>query len=91
MTVRVGISVQNDQMVVHAERGDAQKADIVLEISKGGCVNLRTGGVQKSENFADVLNGWPLSDQTNPSDTTIIEDKIAKLIEFAWKNRTHLL
>ena len=36
------------------------KADIVSNLSKGGCVNLRTGGVKKCENFADVIYGSPL-------------------------------
>ena len=40
-------------------RGLPSKADIVSNLSKGGCVNLRTGGVKKSEIFADVLNGSP--------------------------------
>ena len=41
---------------------------IVLEISKGGCVILRTRGgegVQKPEISADVLNGSPLSSGTH--------------------------
>ena len=45
--------------------GVPSKADIVIKLSKGGCVNLRTRGegVKKSENFADVicvssLGGW---------------------------------
>ena len=44
-----------------ALRGEevTSKADIVSNLSKGGCVNLRTGGVKKSEIFADVLNGSP--------------------------------
>ena len=35
------------------------KADIVSNLSKGGCVNLQTRGegVKKSEIFADVING----------------------------------
>ena len=37
-------------------RGVPSKADIVSNLSKGGCVNLRTGGVQKFEIFADVIN-----------------------------------
>ena len=45
-------------------RGAYPKADIVLELSKGGCVKLRTrgegGGVKKPEKFVDVLNGRPL-------------------------------
>ena len=44
-------------------RGVSGKADEVKELSKGGCVNLRTRGegVKKSEFFADVINGSPLS------------------------------
>ena len=44
-------------------RGVPSKADIVIKLSKGGCVNLRTRGegVQKSENFADVICVSPLS------------------------------
>ena len=36
--------------------------DKVREASKGGCVKMwtRGEGVQKSENFADVINGWSL-------------------------------
>ena len=37
------------------------KADRVIQLSKGGCVNLRTRGVQKSQNFADVICVWPLN------------------------------
>ena len=46
-------------------RGVPSKADIVSNLSKGGCVNLRTRGegVKKSENFADVIYGSPLSGQ----------------------------
>ena len=42
--------------------GVSPKADIVLEISKGGCVNFRTRGrgVQNPKNFTDVINGCPL-------------------------------
>ena len=38
------------------------KADIVIKLSKGGCVNLRKrgGGGKKSENFADVICVSPL-------------------------------
>ena len=48
-----------------AQRGGGgvpSKADIVIKLSKGGCVNLRTRGegVQKSENFADVICVSPL-------------------------------
>ena len=45
------------------EGGVCPKADIVLEITKGGCVILWTRGgrgVQKPEISADVLNGNPL-------------------------------
>ena len=44
-----------------ALRGVPSKADIVSNLSKGGCVNLRTRGegVKKSENFADVIYGSP--------------------------------
>ena len=43
--------------------GVSGKADEGRELSKGGCVNLRTGreGVKKSKNFADVINGSPLN------------------------------
>ena len=42
--------------------GVPSKADIVSNLSKGGCVNWRTRGegVKKSENFADVMYGSPL-------------------------------
>ena len=42
--------------------GVPSKADKVIKLSKGGCVNLRTRGegVQKSENFADVICVSPL-------------------------------
>ena len=36
-------------------RGVPSKADIISNLSKGGCVNLRTEGCQKSENFADII------------------------------------
>ena len=36
--------------------GVGPKADRVIKLSKGGCVNLRT----KSQNFADVICVWPL-------------------------------
>ena len=41
--------------------GVPSKADIVSNLSKGGCVNLQTRreGVKKSENFADVIYGSP--------------------------------
>ena len=41
--------------------GVPSKADIVSNLSKGGCVKLRTRGegVKKSENFADVIYGSP--------------------------------
>ena len=44
--------------------GVSGKADKVRELSKGGCVNLRTRGkgVKKSKNFADVINGSPFRD-----------------------------
>ena len=42
--------------------GVPSKADRVSNISKGGWVNLRTGGVKKSENVADVLYGSPLTE-----------------------------
>ena len=41
--------------------GVPSKADIVSNLSKGGCVILRTGGVKKSENFEDVIYGCPLT------------------------------
>ena len=43
--------------------GVPSKADIVSDLSKGGCVNLQTrrGGVKKTENFEDVINGRPQS------------------------------
>ena len=43
-----------------ALRGVPSKADIVSNLSEGGCVNLRTRGeegVKKFENFADVIYG----------------------------------
>ena len=43
--------------------GVPSKADIVSNLSKGGCVNLRTRGRRGSKNpkiFADVINGSPL-------------------------------
>ena len=43
-------------------RGKPSKADIVSNLSMGGCVHLQTGGVKKSEIFADVINGSPLTD-----------------------------
>ena len=45
--------------------GVPSKADIVSNLSKGGCVNLQIRGeegVKKSENFADVIYGSPLRD-----------------------------
>ena len=44
-------------------RGVPSKTDIVSNLSKGGCVHLRTRGqgVKKSQNFADVIYGSPLS------------------------------
>ena len=47
-----------------ALRGEgAFKSRHSKQVSKGGCVNLRTRGegVRKSGNFADVINGSPLS------------------------------
>ena len=45
--------------------GVPSKADIVSNLSKGGCVNLRTKGegVIKSEILADVIYGSPLITQ----------------------------
>ena len=47
-----------------AMRGEGvpSKADIVSNLSKGGCVNLRTrgGGGPKIPNFADVICVSPL-------------------------------
>ena len=42
--------------------GVPSKADIVSNLSKGGCMNLPTGGegVKKSETFSDVIYGSPL-------------------------------
>ena len=42
--------------------GVPSKADIVSNLSKGGCMNLRTRGegVKKSEIFVDIINGIPL-------------------------------
>ena len=50
--------------------GIPSKADIVRNLSKGGCVNLRTrgGGGQKYENFAGVIYGIPLSRITDVRD-----------------------
>ena len=41
--------------------GGPSKEDIVSNLSKGGCVNLRTRGegVKKSKFVADVINGSP--------------------------------
>ena len=42
------------------------KADIVSNLSRGGCVNLRTGGGgKKSKKNADVIYGSLLNKQTN--------------------------
>ena len=43
--------------------GVPTKADIVSNPYKGGCMNLQTRGegVKKSEIFADIINGSPLS------------------------------
>ena len=48
---------------VRTRGGVPSKADIVSDLSKGGCVNLQTrrGGVKKPENFEDVINGRPQS------------------------------
>ena len=54
-------------------RGVPSKADIVSNLRKGGCVNLRTRGVKKCEIFADVINGSPLS-MTHISDTHCTDD-----------------
>ena len=37
--------------------GGPPKAEVVRKLSRGGCVNLRTRGegVQKSQNFVDVI------------------------------------
>ena len=42
-------------------RGVPSKADIVSNLSEGGCMNLRTKGegVKKSEHLADVIYGSP--------------------------------
>ena len=45
------------------EGGVGPNADVVLRLSKRGCVNLRTRGgrgVKKAEKSAYVLNGSPL-------------------------------
>ena len=44
-------------------RGVCPNTDIVLELSKGGSVNLQTRGegVQKPKNTADILYGNPLT------------------------------
>ena len=50
---------------VCTERGEGgtPKADAVRKLSKGGCVKMQTRGegVKKSENFADIICTWPLS------------------------------
>ena len=48
--------------MMSALRGVPSKADIVSNLSKGGCMNLRTRGegVKKSEIFVDVIYGSPL-------------------------------
>ena len=48
-------------------RGVPSKADIVSNLSKGGCVNLRTRGegVKKSDIFADFIYGSPLMVKAN--------------------------
>ena len=51
-----------------AQRGEGvpSKADIVIKLSKGGCVNFRTRGegVKKSENFAGIICTCPLRIKT---------------------------
>ena len=62
VSTSVGNRIRGLPISTSAPRGVCPKADIVLEISKGGCVILRTRGegVQKPEISADVLNGSPL-------------------------------
>ena len=57
------ISIRGLPFRMSALRGVPSKADIVSNLSKGGCVNLRDRGegVKKSEIFADIINGSPLS------------------------------
>ena len=57
--------------------GVPSKADIVSNLSKGGCVNLRTRGggvVQKSENFADVICVSPLTVPLCTTDADVLTE-----------------
>ena len=49
--------------------GVPSKADIESNLSKGGCVNLRTrgGGFKISEIVADIINGSPLMKTETPA------------------------
>ena len=58
--------------------GVPSKADIVSNLSKGGCLNLQTGGVKKSEIFADVLNGSPLMQSLSYPTETVLSYNIAR-------------
>ena len=52
------VTLRGHTYMMSAQRGGGgvpSKADIVIKLSKGGCVNLPTRGVKKSENFADVI------------------------------------
>ena len=59
----IGDCLRGLPFMTSALRGEGvpSKADIVSNLSKGGCVNLwtRGEGVNKSENFADVIYGSP--------------------------------
>ena len=69
--------------------GVPSKADVVSNLSKGGCVNLRTRGegVKKSEMLADVLTGSPRT-QCNVS----FQERMTKEGEGTWSDlRCHLL
>ena len=51
----VSYSVREDTYMTSAPMGVPSKADIVIKLSKEGCVNLQTRGEGQSENFADVI------------------------------------
>ena len=65
--------------------GVPSKADIVSNLSKKGCMNLRTrgGGVKKSEIFADFLNGSPLCDKNgSPSSLDVVSRNFRTHMQF---------
>ena len=54
----------NNTYALRGRGGVGPNADVVLRLSKRGCVNLRTRGgrgVKKAEKSAYVLNGSPLN------------------------------